>query len=131
MTPEDVPGDLRGQLFLAGARFRAGIANDAALHGGGGGGTSGGMSDDWKESVDRQLGQLHGDLRNLLRAGIAAAVALAALVGGLYVRTDGKFDAVGEKFGAVNERIARVEAQQQRIEGKIDLLLERKQAGAR
>ncbi|WP_155006442.1 hypothetical protein [Sphingomonas hengshuiensis] len=32
----------------------------------GGGGNDGGMSDDWKQGVDRQLGQLNADVRSLL-----------------------------------------------------------------
>lgn len=90
------------------------------LKSGGGDGTSGGMSDDWKESVDRQLGQLHGDVRALLNRGVVAVVALAAMIGGLYVRTD-------EKFEKVSDRLAAVEAKMERIDEKIDTLLARTQ----
>jgi len=55
---------------------------DARLNGGDGNGTSGGMSDDWKEGVGRQLGQLHGDIRAMLNRGLAAIVGLAALIAG-------------------------------------------------
>lgn len=89
---------------------------------GGGDGTSGGMSDDWKESVDRQLGQLHGDVRALLNRGVVAVVALAAMIGGLYLRTD-------EKFEKVSDRLAAIEAKIERIDGKIDLLLDRAKSG--
>jgi hypothetical protein len=91
------------------------------LNGGGGGGTSGGMTDDWKESVDRQLGQLHADVRALLNRGVAAVVALALLIGGLYLYTN-------EKFDGINQRLTGIEVQQAKVDAKLDALLDRKAA---
>lgn len=100
---------LRGQ--------RQAEANDA-LQNAGGGGTSGGMSDDWKESVDRQLGQLHGDVRALLGRGVVAVVALAGMLAGLYFYID-------TKTGAIDDRLRAVEVRQVEINGKLDRLIER------
>ena len=93
------------------------------LYGDGGGGTSGGVTDDWKSSVDRQLGQLHGDVRNLLYGLIAGFLILAA--GGLAL-----FDRQATRLSAIEQRQERLEGkletQDARINGKLDLLLERK-----
>ena len=84
----DDPSSTIIELHRSSEQYRDAVQR---LQRGGGGGTSGGVTDDWKASVDRQLGQLHGDVRALLRVGTGAAVGLAALVGGLYLRTDAKF----------------------------------------
>lgn len=97
---------------------------------GGGNGTSGGVSDDWKASVDRQLGQLHGDVRNLLYALIGGFLVLIAAIGGLYLHVDGKFDRIDGKFDKVDERAGQTEVRLARIEEKLDLLLERKSLAA-
>jgi hypothetical protein len=89
------------------------------LNGKGGDGTSGGVSDDWKASVDRQLGQLHSDVRALLNRGVAAVVGLALMIGGLYLYSNQKFD-------SVNQRLTGIEVQQAKADAKLDLLLERK-----
>ena len=85
---------------------------------GGSDGTSGGVTDDWKTSVDRQLAQLHGDVRSLLNRGAAAVVALALMIGGLYIRTDMKFE-------RVEERLGHIEVQQQKLDDKIDIVAAR------
>ncbi len=77
----------------------------------GGGGTSGGMQDEWKISVDRQLGQLHGDVRNLLYG----------LIGGfLFVISAG-----GVAYVKLSDQVGEVRTEQARISGKLDLLIER------
>jgi len=93
-------------------------SDDGALRGDGGGGTSGGVTEDWKASVDRQLDQLHKDVRALLRWGVAAVVALAFMIAGLYERTNSRFDAVTTRIGGM-------EVQQAHISDKLDQLLER------
>lgn len=93
-------------------------AEAASLQGGGGGGTFAHMSDDWKAAVDRQLAQLHGDVRNLLYALLASFLILAGMVGGLYVRTD-------EKAMTIRTEIAQMREAQIKIDAKLDLLLER------
>lgn len=107
---------------------RYGLPDDA-LKGSGGDGTSGGMSDDWKESVDRQLGQLHGDVRALLNRGVAAVVALALMTGGLYIYFNEKFDKVSERLTAVERKMDAIEVkgdeagkQLDSIEAKLDKL---------
>ncbi|QSR18442.1 hypothetical protein [Novosphingobium sp. KA1] len=87
------------------------------LKGGGGDGISGGMSDDWRESVDRQLGQLHSDVRALLNRGVAAVVALALMIGGLYIYFN-------EKFEKVSDRLTAVERKMDAIDVKLDVLVE-------
>lgn len=117
MTVGQGSDDLRGQVLRAGHRFRPG-SNPAGLKGGSDDGTSGGMSDDWKASVDRQLAQLHEDVRALLNRGVLAAIGLAGMIAGLYLYTNAKFD-------AVNKTLTAVEVQQAKADSKLDLLLER------
>lgn len=88
---------------------------ESDLKNGGGNGTSGGVTDDWKSSVEARLGQLHKDVRGLLYAGIAVAIGLAGLVGGLYLHSDGKFD-------TLNDRITNVQLEQQRSSSKLDAI---------
>ncbi|MCA1199155.1 hypothetical protein K9B35_14350 [Sphingomonas sp. R647] len=90
---------------------------DAGLKGGGGGGTSGGMTDDWKASVETQLARLHGDIRAMLRIGVASVVALAAMVGGLYFYIDQKDDARMATLHAM-------QVEQTKISAKLDAVLE-------
>lgn len=77
------------------------------------------MSDDWKISVDRQLGQLHGDVRAMLNRGVAAAVALAIMIAGQYVYFNEKFEKVADRLTAVERKV-------DSIDTKIEILLERK-----
>jgi len=108
--------------FQSRTRIEETGAPQETLKGGGGDGTSGGMTEDWKAGVDRQLTQLHSDVRALLNRGVAAVVALAILIGGLYLYTNQKFD-------AVNSRLTQIEVQQAKMEatisGKLDLIAER------
>lgn len=98
------------------------------LRDGGGGGTSGGVTDDWKASVDRQLGQLHADIRAMLNRGVAAVVALAALIGGLYVRGDIQEEQLRARVHSVELRLEKMDAKLDRIDEKLNLLVDRKQA---
>lgn len=88
------------------------------MHGGGGGGTSGTVTDDWKASVDRQLGQLHGDVRALLNRGVGAVVALALMIGGLYLYGNDRYERLGQRLTAI-------EVQQAKTDAKIDLIVQR------
>ena len=92
------------------------------LRGGDGGGTSDGVTEDWKASVDRQLGQLHGDVRALLYGLVAGFLFLIA-AGWL-------------AYDKLSDRVGKIEVQQQktedkidivsaRLDGKLDLLIER------
>lgn len=84
------------------------------------------MSDDWKESVDRQLGQLHDDVRNLLIGLIGGFLVLAA--GGItaYVQLEGKVDG---RLTKVEDRLTsierKVDAMDDGINAKLDALLDR------
>lgn len=122
MTSEVVPFQTPRQMRERIAQLSAELEQHQ-LKGGDGGGTSGGMSDDWKISVDRQLGQLHGDVRNLLYGLIAGFLVLGA--GGItaYVQLDGKFDTRQVK---VEDRLNSLERKVDSIDTKIDILLERK-----
>lgn len=84
------------------------------------------MTDEWKISVDRQLQQLHGDVRNLLFGFAGGFLVLAGMIGGLYVHVDAKFDRANERVDRVNERAAATQVQVERINAKLDLLLERR-----
>jgi len=79
------------------------------LKGGGGGGNSGGMSDDWKDGVDRQLGQLHGDVRHLLYALIGGTVLLLGAGATAYVK--------------LSDQITQGRVEQAAVSGKLDLIL--------
>jgi len=82
------------------------------------------MTDDWKASVDRQLEQLHGDVRSLLYGLIGGVVLLAGLLGGLYVRVDAKFEAVEARAQSraekVDDRLTRIEASLVGIDAKLE-----------
>ncbi len=91
-------------------RFRSrvqGRLSDVLKHGDGDG-TSGGVTDDWKASVDRQLEQLHGDVRNLLYGLIGGFLFLLA--------------AGGVAYSKISDQVSDGRVQAQRIEGKIDTL---------
>ena len=95
-----------------------------------GGGNGGDMSDDWKISVDRQLGQLHGDVRGLLYGLIGGFLFLIA--GGVagYLLLDGRFGSLESKLDIritkVEDRMTSLERKVDSIDTKIDILLERK-----
>ncbi len=103
------------------------------MFGGGGGGTSDDVTDDWKASVDRQLGQLHADVRALLNRGVIAVVAIATMIAGLYLYSNEKFEAVRTDIAAVREQQAKAAGEAATRDavtnGKLDVLLERKKAG--
>ncbi len=93
------------------------IEHDSLNHGGGSG-TSGGVTDDWKASVDQQLGQLHGDIRNLLTGVIAGFLFVIAGGAALYASLAGQ-------IADTRKDIAAIQVEQARTSGKLDLLLER------
>lgn len=103
-------------------------------HDGGGSGSSGGMSDDWKASVDTQLGQLHQDVRNLLYGLLGAAVLLlGALVTGYLKLSDqaialqtGPVASLQTEMGKQAVRMDSVEKHLDSIDAKLDKLLEAK-----
>jgi hypothetical protein len=97
---------------------REALRSIKSLQQGGGGGTSGGMSDDWKSSVDAQLGQLHADARNLLLGLIGGFLFLLSAGAAAYV--------------ALSDKISDAQVEQVEIKGdiklvnqKLDTLLER------
>ena len=94
------------------------IEEVARLKGGGPGGTSGDVTEDWKASVDRQLEQLHKDVRDLLRGLIGVAVFFLFAVGGLYLFINAKADALTEKVGAM-------QVEQTHTADKVDEILRR------
>ena len=79
------------------------------------GGTSGGMTDDWKASVERQLEQLHGDVRALLYGLVGGGI---VLLGAGWVAYDKLYD----QMTRTHAEIAAVQVSTQRVEGKIDTL---------
>lgn len=81
------------------------------LRAGGGGGTSGGVTDDWKASVDRQLAELHGDVRALLYGLIAGFLFLIA--------------AGGYAYSKLTDQQTVAQVAQAKTDAKIDLLVER------
>lgn len=78
------------------------------LKGSGVDGTSGGVTEDWKASVDRQLEQLHGDVRHLL---------YGLITGFLFLLGAGGF-----AYSKLSDQVSDGRVQAQRIEGKIDTL---------
>lgn len=71
-------------------------------------GSGGGMADEWKQSVDAQLGQLHQDVRNLLGGILASFVLLAG--GGWVV------------YDKLNDRAAAVQLEQVRLSERADVV---------
>ncbi len=92
------------------------------------GGTSGGVTEDWKDSVNGQLTQLHDDVRRLTGWIIAGAVAPFVAIIGLYAFTSLKSDNVSNRIVAVESRMTALQVEQAKQGGKLDLLLERKAA---
>lgn len=91
------------------------INEGSALHLPGAGGTSGGMGDDWKDSVNTQLAQLHNDVRNLLYGLLAAIVLLAGAGWSAYAKLSDQITELkvgqaeaGGKLDLVNERLGRM-----------------------
>jgi hypothetical protein len=100
-------------------RFREREAElEQRLKAAGGDGTSGGMSDDWKESVNEQLKQLHGDVRNLLYGVLGSFVILTGAGATAYVKLS---DQVTEMRVAQAQSGARFDA----MDAKLDELLDR------
>ncbi|MBB3691473.1 hypothetical protein [Sphingomonas sp. BK580] len=119
---------IRGQVYDL---FR-GARGGGPLPPNDGGGTSGGMTDDWKANVERELKQLHDDVRRLTGFIIAGAIAPFLAIIGLYVYNGSKFDTVNSGFEKVEARIVGVESkinavavQQAETRGDLKLLLER------
>lgn len=69
------------------------------------------MTDDWKNSVNDQLKQLHGDVRNLLIGGLAAIVLVLGAITTGYLSLDSRLD-------GLTVTVAKMDA-------KLDLLVER------
>jgi hypothetical protein len=69
-------------------------------------------------------------VRHLLIGGIAAVVLLFGAIGGLYLRVDAKDEAHGARLTEVEKRLERIEGKVEteaaKLNGKLDLLLERK-----
>lgn len=92
---------------------------DAGLKNGDGGGTSGGMSDDWKDSVDRQLNRLHDDVRNLLYGLVFVAVAGC----GLYAMLNSQLNGIEVRQAAMETKIEQIDTRTADMAKKIDELL--------
>lgn len=99
---------------------------------GSGGGSSGGMTDDWKASVDRQLEQLHGDVRALLYGLVGGGIFLLGAGWFAYDKLNDQMISTHAEIAAVQVNAQRVEGKidtlEARLGGKLDVLLERKEA---
>lgn len=109
---------LQAQLSELSALRAAQRGEAPALKRGGGDGTSGGVTDDWKESVNAQLKQLHEDVRRLTGWIIAAVSGPLLAIFGLYVFT-------GHKADLVQEQIASIQVEQAKLDAKMDIIIER------
>lgn len=98
------------------------------LKGGDGGGTSEGMSDDWKESVDRQLAQLHGDVRHLLFGLIGGFLILGGAGWTAYAKLS---DQITEQRVEQAKSAGEIEGRITKMDGKLDLLLDQRTAPAK
>ena len=61
----------------------------------------------------------------------AAAIATVALIGGLYIRMDAKFEPTDAKFEVVQQHLSQIEVHLQKLDDKLDVLLERTGDGKR
>lgn len=97
-------------------------------HNGGGNGTSGGMSDDWKATVESQLFQLHGDVRLLIGAGIAALLVALGAIAGSHMALSNQVSSAQVDIGKVSAREDALDKRLDSIDGKLDKLLDEKRA---
>lgn len=129
ISPAAVEAFVEGQLAMA-----------MEAKSGGGGGSSTSISEDWKAKVDEQLGQLHGDVRNMLYGLIGGFIFVISMVGGLWMHVDDKFDKVNAKFDSkidvvsakfdgkfetLGQQLSDLRAEQAKTSAKLDLLIER------
>lgn len=96
---------------------------EKSLNFGGGSGTSGGMTEDWKASVDTQLGQLHGDVRALLAAIIAAFIILAGGGWVIYSKLSDQSAAVQVELAKTSTRAESMDKKLDSIDQKLDALI--------
>lgn len=104
--------------------------NLSRLKGGPPSGTSGGMTDDWKTDVERQLVQLHGDVRNLLYGLVGGFLLLAGAGWVAYDKLNDQMTGFRAELSTTRieqvKAIGEVQTRNAEINGKIDVLLERK-----
>jgi hypothetical protein len=86
----------------------------------------------WPASIDRRVGQAETDVRTLLNRGAIAVVALAAMIGGLYLFVgaqdrdiERRLSAVEATVSRLDERTASMQKQQDDMDGKLDKLLQK------
>lgn len=97
-------------------------SEQSPLHTTGGGGTSDGVTEDWKDSVDRQLNQLHSDVRNLLYGLIGGFLLLA---GGGYALYNNLSEKIVDQRVAIEKLSGDIATRDAVINGKIDVILEK------
>lgn len=105
-------------VVLTHERFGTG-ARPGGLKGSGSDGTFGGM-DPWQQSVETRLGELRGDVRQVLYSTIGGAafllaafgagfLALSAKIDGASDRIEGRIETLSSQVSETNERVARIE----------------------
>lgn len=94
--------------------------NSSGLKRGGGGGTSGGMTEDWKASVDAQLVQLHGDVRNLLYGLIGGFLFLIAGGAAIYVKLSEQATAIQIEQAKSSSKLDNIDERLVDISSKLD-----------
>jgi hypothetical protein len=108
------------QLERSGETLRPGGPSD----------TSGGMTEDWKASVNSQLAQLHGDVRNLLYGLIGGFLVLAAAGATAYIKMSDQTTAIQmeqvkatTKLDALDNRVESIDERLGSIDEKLDTLV--------
>lgn len=66
------------------------------------------MSEDWQDSVNAQLGMLHGDVRNLLYGLIGSFILLIGFGATAYVQLGERIDNVAVAQAEINGKLDRV-----------------------
>lgn len=85
------------------------------LRGGGGGGTSDGM-DHWQQSVETRLGELRGDIRQVLQVSIGGVVLLLCAFATGYLILSARMDAATEKVSSkIDALTAQISQQSERL----------------
>lgn len=101
-----------------------------SLKTGDGGGTYDDMTGDWKTDVERQLAQLHGDVRNLLYGLVAGFLLIAGAGWVAYDKLNDQMTGFRAELSTTRidqvKAIGEVQTRNAEINGKIDVLLERK-----
>lgn len=113
----------RGASVYTHERFSGSSRGPGPLQGARGDGTFDGM-DPWQQSVETRLGELRGDVRQVLYATVGGAAFLLAAFAGGFLMLQGEIrdstEKVGAKVDALTGQVADTGERAARIEGALE-----------